>query len=177
MLSNIGAMVPKFFGNVPWNYRFLDIIHAAISCHSCHPVISFSFNWNWNLYRSNFENVDSVQLNTPIMTLNKPRSAGTCSTSTLLWHLRWGRRLSSPRHVLYKELEMEKTMFVTYWCLSALKMGAMFHPPCTSPLLGRHAPCCCIIILIYALNQLCIQILLIACHFLSISLCALVVGW
>lgn len=99
------------------------------------------------------------------------------STSTLLWHLRWGRRLSSLRHVLYKEHETEKTMFVTYWCLSALKMGAMFHLPCACPPLGRHAPCRCIIILIYALNQLCIQILLIACHFLSISLCVPVVGW
>lgn len=146
--------------------------------HVIHVILPFlPVSTGIHLHRSNFENFDSVQLNTPITSLYKPRSAGTCSTSTLLWHLRWGRRLSSPRHVLYKELEMEKTMFVTYWCLSALKMGAMFHPPCDSPLLGRHAPCHCIIILIYALNQLCIQILLIACHFISISLCVPVVGW
>ncbi len=141
-------------------------------------ILSFlSVSTGIHLHILNFENFDSVQLNTPITSLYKPRSAGTCFTSTLLWHLRCGRRLSSLRHVLYKELEMETTMFVTYWCLSALKMGAMFHPPCDSPLLGRHAPCSCIIILIYALNQLCIQILLIACHFLSISLCVSVVGW
>ncbi len=142
--------------------------HLMSFMSSCH-FFQFQLEFTWQF--------DSVQLNTPITSLYKPRSAGTCSTSTLLWHLRWGRRLSSPRHVLYKELEMEKTMFVTYWCLSALKTGAMFHPPCDSSLLGRHAPCRCIIILIYALNQLCIQILLIACHFLSISLCVLVVGW
>lgn len=156
------------FFNIPYYHRFLDI-----SFHSVFLCVSTGIY----LLRSNFENFDSVQLNTPIMSLFKSRSAGTCSTSTLLWHLRWERRLSSLRHVLYKEHETEKTMFVTYWCLSALKMGAMFHPPCACPPLGRHAPCRCIIILIYALNQLCIQILLIACHFLSISLCAPVVGW
>lgn len=46
MLSKIGAMVPAFFVNVPWYYWFLDMIPASISCHSCNPVIYFSFNWN-----------------------------------------------------------------------------------------------------------------------------------
>lgn len=46
MLSKVGAMVPKLFVNVPWYYWFLDMIHATISCHSCHPAISSSFNWN-----------------------------------------------------------------------------------------------------------------------------------
>lgn len=152
------------------------MVHGTISCHSCHPVFSFYFNWNspaqtklWELWQCTTEHTHYVFVQASV--------SKNVLYQLLLWHLRWGRRLSSPRHVLYKEHETEKTMFVTYWCLSALKMGAMFHPPCASPLLGRHAPCRCIIILIYALNQLCIQILLIACHFLSISLCAPVVGW
>lgn len=149
---------------VPYYHRFSHVIQYSF-------VFKLEFTYTDQTLRT------LSDLNTPIMSLYKSRSAGTCSTSTLLWHLRWGRRLSSLRHVLYKEHETEKTMFVTYWCLSALKMGAMFHPPCASPPLGRHAPCRCIIILIYAPNQLCIQILLIACHFLSISLCAPVVGW
>ncbi len=71
-------------------------------------ILSFlSVSTGIHLHILNFENFDSVQLNTPIRSLYKPRSAGTCFTSTLLWHLRCGKRLSSLRHVLYKELEME----------------------------------------------------------------------
>lgn len=120
-----------------------------------------------HLHSSNFE---STQLNNT--SLHLPRST---RSSPHQQHLVMASPMSKKSVSHHPGMSCIKSRKLRRRCLLHIdayqpwRWEPCFIPP---PALGRHAPCRCIIILIYALNQLCIQILLIACHFLSISLCA-----